>query len=202
MKKTLIVVTSLLFICNSLIAQKCKPDYAAKDKMTREQIESWNQKVYEPGMGSRMLTTTDYYLTVSFGHKGELFAITVTLTRADESIAKSMLETQYQASKGDIFMFGFANEDPLTFTASEASTSVNVQPAIGSVPAKLITTVTLQKTMSLGEILAYKDRLTSQKVQAVRVKLSNVQFEPDVKETKAEKLMTKINCFYNAIGTL
>ncbi len=202
MKKTLIAVTSLLIICNSLFAQKCKPDYAAKDKMTREQIESWNQKVYEPGMGSRMLTTTDYYLTISIGHKGELYAITVTLTRADESIAKSLLETQYQASKGDIFMFGFADGEPISFTANEASTIVNVQPAIGNVPAKLITTITLQKTMSLEEILVFKDRLTTQKVQAVRVNLSNVKFEPEVKDSKAEKLLTKFTCFYNMLGSL
>ena len=51
--------------------------------------------------------------------------------------------------------------------------------------------------MTPEEIKVLKVKLLGRQLQAVRVKLNNIQFEPDVKEAKSEKLMAKLTCFYD-----
>ena len=201
MKNTILFLSILMFnVGKPSLAQNCKPDYYAADDIAKELIESWDQLISEPEMGNPSASPTDYYFTISVGHKGALYAITVKITKADENFAQSLLETKYRANKGDVFSYEFANGDSLSFTANEASTFIKAEPAKGELTGKMIATIVLQKTMSLEEILVFKDKFTTQKLQAASVKLSNVQFDAAVSEAKTVNLLTKLNCFYKTIS--
>jgi len=114
-----------LAIPSEAAAQDCKPNFSGKDRLTKAQTDVWSQYVSSTGLMSQLvLEKANVNLNFAIARIGDVTIVQLTLTKEEEpnKVARAVLESQYQASKGNQIVLGFKEGGtPLTFVASEAT---------------------------------------------------------------------------------
>lgn len=193
-KKSVAFLLAAAILGNGLRAeaQSCNPDYSQKDKISKQQVDAWNQELSSNGILSAALLDRDVSVTATIGRYGDENRISITLVKQEENLARAAFESQYHAAKGDRFSFGFADGAPVSFIATDVSNEAKASAMSG----RLSMTVALFAHPSDEEMAALRAALTSRRVDAVRLALSTGQVDKTVSDKNAQKLSQKINCFY------
>lgn len=121
MKKHLLVAMSVLACCLASLsasAQSCKPDVSQKDRISKKQIDQWNQVLTSTGLLRAALMDDDVSITAMVGRYGDSVFVSIQIRKQEENLARAAFEPQYPAAEGNQFIFGLKNGEPLPFVAT------------------------------------------------------------------------------------
>jgi|SRR5947207_5981820 len=119
---------------------------------------------------------------------------TLFYPNARHSDVNAAFESSLKGAKGNEIFFGIKGGDPLKFVVTEVSNQTKREALSG----KLNTTVSLSCKINSEDLKTLKNVLTTNLIDAVRIKLENdVVIEQSVKEKNGKKFMGKAGCFFN-----
>ncbi len=192
--KGIIFATYALVCCavSGAWAQDCKPNVSTRDKITKAQVTEWAQGLYQTGLIASTLTgSAEINISGSFLRDGSANAVNLILSKQETNVARAVLESQYKADKGNEFSFGFKNGGaPLKFVA-DAVTSNTSADMFGNLNFRVVLTA----HVTFEQIVSIQDALATRQIDAVRVSLSNLTIEKNVKETNSQQFRAKFYCF-------
>jgi hypothetical protein len=177
-------------------AQNCKPDVSGKDRITKAESNFWTQNVATTGFMSQVvLEKANVTLNLAIGRVGDSTLLSLTLTKEEEpeKVARAVLESQYQAQRGNEIILGFKEGGtPLKFVASEATSKTEVK---GIIAPKLTATVQLATSIKDDELRALRDSIGTRQFDVIRVGLTSQTIDKELKGN-GKKLSAKFACFF------
>lgn len=196
------VLTTILLIVFFLpfyqsFAQKCKPDAQSTDKFTKKQNTYWIEEIYKPGFADGVNdalanNTSSYTISLLIGRFGDANFIQIVIKKNEASLQSANFESALKSEKGNEFLLGFQEGDPMNFIATGAQNNTKMD----NINNVLVTTVSLDCKIS-DEDLSKLEQLTTKPITAIRIKLANgVTIEQDVKSKKGQNTMQKLACCY------
>lgn len=164
-----LVVVLLLMAPSKALAENCKPDASVKDKITKQQVDEWAAGLYQTGLlAAAMTTTSEVNISGSIGRFGTENHLNVIITKQESNVGRAVLESPYKGVKGNEFLLGFKDGEPMKFTADEVSNKT-----AADMFGKLVTRVVLTAHVKDEDLAVLKDSLTTKTVDAVRAVLAN-----------------------------
>lgn len=197
MRRAIVGICILLCALSSrtLTADSCKPDFSGKDSITKKQLDQWQQVLRQSGIMSAALMGNDVTFTGFVQRGGDKNFVMISIQKVEENLARATFESQYSATKGDQIMFGFADGDPLSFTATEVSN----QAKAGAFSGKLNMSVVWAAELSDEQMAEMRTALTTQRVDAIRITASSGTIDLAVPEKNGSRLLEKFGCFYQSM---
>jgi len=195
------LLISFLFITTIFVvtasAESCDPDISGQDRVTKKQVQRWQQVLSSSGFLSEAMMGQSLAITARVHRDGDKNYIVIIIEKEEESVQNAAFESRYHAAKGDQIILGFKNGDPLTFVVTEVG---NEAKKSGFITAKLKMSAVWAAEVSDAAMATARDTLTTKQVDAIRVSpASGDQVELSVSDENGEKLMEKFGCFYQAL---
>lgn len=192
---TAVLVITSCFVSSRVSAESCKPDYVSQDKITKQSTVKWQQDMNEIGFWKSMLVT-DINLWVSVGRYGNVNAINIEVVKIENDRDRASMDSRFRAAKGDTFIFGLKGADPLVFTATEVNNTAKIEEAKG-----LVMNAILSAHVSDKDLLLFKNALTNNQIEAVRINLVSGQVERSVNDKNGKSMLRKFSCFYQYLDS-
>lgn len=191
----LFAVGIMLVLPLTAYARECDPDLTGNDRITKQQVEQWQQVLTSTGFLSAALMDNDVTFTAFVTRTGDKNTITVVIQKVEENLARAAFETQYRAAKGDEILFGFKNGTPVTLVTTKAGNSAKA----GSFSGKLNMSAVWEAELSDADASNYRAALTTKLIDAVRITAASGQIDRAIPERNAQRLMQKFACFYRKL---
>lgn len=194
-----VCVALSLVVTSEAWAQNCKPTMSRQDKITKQQIDVWAQKLWASSFLSNVVNTSESRIQGTVGRYGAFNAINLEIQKKEESAANAAFDAAYRGAKGATFYLGFAKGDPVALVVTQVNNAANVRQNL-LLGAKGVTTVVLSALVSDREMARLRDQLTSQPIDAIRMQLSgDMQIDRSVDAGDGRKMMEKFRCFYQML---
>lgn len=191
---TLALVLTVI-IAPALFAGDCDPDLHGKDRITKQEVRQWQQVLTSTGIFSAALLEKDITFTAYVARSGDKNLIGVVVQKVEENLARAAFETQFRASRGDEIIFGFKNGDPVTFVTTKAGNGAQA----GTFSGKLNMSASWEAEVSDDVLAAYRDALTTQQIDAIRITAASGQIDRGVPEKNGQRLLQKFGCFFRSL---
>ncbi len=176
------------------LSQTCKPDYDKPDKISKLENKAWDCILYETGLGNSLINSSDWYLSIQFGRFGNVNAVSIFVSKYEESAQNAALESKFSGEKGKEYALAFTKGEPLTLVVHSTSTSTKMNNLLG----KLVTTTILTTALTDDLINDFKSRFEGGELNAVQVMLKgDVNLSKEIKPNKAANAKEKFSCFYD-----
>lgn len=198
LKRIAVLILMSIFLSSgsfSLFAQKCKPDILTVDKITKKKYTAWTSELYETGMGEVIFagSTATLNVTLIIGTEQDAAFIQLISKKAESSKQNANYNSQLKGSKGNEFMLGLKEGEPLIFSATDVE---NVSKVGGL--NELVTTISYVAYITNEQLPLVMESISSKTIDAFRIKFDNdVVIEKSVKERVGENMQDKASCFKN-----
>lgn len=189
-----VLLGSMAFI-NAAAAGECDPDFKGKDRITKKEVVQWHQVLTASGILSAALLEKDITFTAYVARAGDKNVVGISVTKIEENLARAAFETQFRASKGDEILLGFKSGDPVTFVTTRPGNN-----AQSTLMGKLNLSANWEAEVSDAEMAGYRDALTRQVVDAIRITASSGQIDRAVPEKNGQRLREKFGCFFRMLN--
>lgn len=194
-KRITILILMSIFLSSvnlDLFAQKCKPDILTVDKISKKKFTAWTGELYETSSGAVIVgsTTSTLQVTLIIGSEQDANFIQLLVKKSESSKQSAAAEAPLKGSKGNEFMLGFKDGEPLNFSATAVQNNSKI--AMGG----LVTMISYGAYIPNEQLPSTIESLTTKTIDAFRIKFDNdVVIEKSVKEKNGEKMKNKASCF-------
>jgi len=193
--KILLSVAMILMSCaasSTASAASCKPDRDWVDAITKQRNIQWEYNLTKVGGFKGMLVQDEIAMFVIVLRWGKANVINIQLTKAENDRDRAGLDSRFRGTKGDRFIFGMKNGEPLSFVAAEVANSSRIQEGAG-----LVITAILSAHISDKDMATFREALTTKQIDAVRLVLASGQVDRVIDKKNGDKMMEKFSCFYD-----
>jgi hypothetical protein len=202
MKKGIVFIFFVIATNQFVFGQKqekdlCKADEIKKDKITKETIEIWREKL---ASSSSFKSATNgkadflYYLSFYKTSNGNYLVINLSQT---SPYAKEFFGEDIKFSKKDIIVFGWAENKPLELNIGEVQNSRKVYES-----SKLVVnTYGLIISISDNDSALIMECFTKDLLTGMRINMeSGNVLEEEIKDKVGIKINQKADCFFKSIS--
>ena len=165
-------------------------------KSQKKKKEFWTLKLATSSVFADKANGTDqfifYFQLIKIESK-QYFSLVLQKTA---SMTSQLLRDDYVFEKGNKVLIGLADSKPYEMSITDVYKDKKVYESLHQV----VTFHYLIHEIDNDEIPYIKDLLTSKNIDALRIVLNDgTMINKEVKEKKSDQLISKANCFFNAI---
>jgi hypothetical protein len=149
-------------------------------------------ELFETSSGAVIIggATSTLQVTLIIGSEQDANFIQLLIKKSESSKQNAAAEAQLKGSKGNEFMQGLKDGEPLNFSATAVLNNSKI--TMGD----LVTTISYGAYIPNEQLSSTIESLTTKSIDAFRIKFDNdVVIEKSVKEKNGEKMKNKASCF-------